>query len=137
GHAVALDGHDRPLAHRVQEVERERAAVGVELNLDLAGQALLFELPRLRIDLRRAHHDDAPPRDLGEEMRAEVVAPHVRGEDTRAAARLQRLEVLASLELPGGDHARLAETAGVAECPGEVPEDAVAAEEVPQRRRAG
>src|SRR5207253_2474073 len=115
--------------------ERQRAAVGVELNLDLAGQALLFELPRLRIDLRRAHHHDAPPRDFGEEMRAEVVAAHVRGEENRAAAGLQRVEVLPSLELPGGDHARLAETPGVAEGPGEVPEDAVAAEEVRERRR--
>src|ERR1043165_272239 len=53
------------------------------------------------------------------------------------AARARRLEVLAPRERPLRNHAHLAKAAGVAEAPGEVPEDAVAAKKVRERPRAG
>ena len=76
----------RAVAHGVQQIERQLRRARVELDAQSFRAVMLLELARLRIGLRRAHHHDAPRRRLGEKMRAEVVAAHVRGQENRAVA---------------------------------------------------
>ena len=76
-----------------REVEGQIRRLDVELDLHFVGLARFLEGTRLRVDFGRTHHDDPLTRGLREEVRAEVVAAHVRGEEDGAAALLHRLEV--------------------------------------------
>ena len=63
-------------------------------------------------------------------MSAEVVAPHVCGQQDRSLARLHLLKVLPAGELPVRNRPQLFEADVVGDRPGVVPENAIAAEEV-------
>ncbi len=88
----------------------------------------------LRIRFRRAHDDDLPLRNFREEVRAEVVVAHVRGEDDCAAVvRFELIEILVAFEIPVRRDARLFEAHVVRHAPGEVPEDSIRAPEIHER----